>query len=63
MNKDKIQLEMERIAMQCNDCIRFISEDILKKREEAKRKSIENAKRYAYERAQENKYGALQYIK
>ena len=63
MNKDKIQLEMERIARQCNDCVRFISKDILKKREEAKHKCIEDAKRYAYERAQENKYGALQYIK
>lgn len=62
MDKDKIQLEIERIARQCSDCVRFITEDVLKKQEEAKKKSIENAKQYAYECAEENKYGAYRYI-
>lgn len=63
MDKDSVQQEIERIAKRCHDYVYVATEDVLRRREEAKRNHIENAKRYAYERAQENKYGALQYIK
>ena len=63
MNKDDMQLYIEKTAYNAAQCVRVITEDVLFRREAAKQKSIENAKRYAYEQAYENKYGSLQYIK